>query len=217
MKQEIVDSLNTEGLQFFGQVNASISHELKNIFAIISETTGLLDDLTQLSRQGREFDLSILESCTGSIVEEIERGFHTIRQMNRFAHSVDESVKEVDVAACLELVIKLTQFLSYARQTHIVPFGKEASVITSPFLLQSLFYHVLCCLYKSTPDGDIIVRCESKDTGHLYLIFSANINHPDDSFPSPHIVKLLNMLSIDFKIKSEPFEFKIIIPESADL
>ena len=30
-----------ESLGFFGKVNASISHELKNVMAIISETAGL--------------------------------------------------------------------------------------------------------------------------------------------------------------------------------
>ncbi|MBU1610420.1 MAG: hypothetical protein KKC99_01110, partial [Proteobacteria bacterium] len=35
-------------LAFFGRMNAHISHELKNIFATISETSGLLVDLMSI-------------------------------------------------------------------------------------------------------------------------------------------------------------------------
>jgi hypothetical protein len=41
-----------DSLAFFGKVNASISHELKNVMAIISETTGLLGDLSEMARGG---------------------------------------------------------------------------------------------------------------------------------------------------------------------
>ena len=44
-----VEFQNNEDLTFFGKVNASISHELKNILAIISETAGLLGDLVHLA------------------------------------------------------------------------------------------------------------------------------------------------------------------------
>ena len=37
------------GLQFFGKMTASISHEIKNVLAIINENAGLLEDLALLS------------------------------------------------------------------------------------------------------------------------------------------------------------------------
>jgi hypothetical protein len=212
-----MDSLDAEGLKFFGQVTAAISHELKNIFAIISETTGFLNDLTQLARKGEKFDLSILENCNNSIAEEIERGFHTIRQMNKFAHSVDDPVKEIDVKTSLELVIKLTQFLSYAKKINILPPEETILVTTSPFLLQSLIYHVLCCLYKSTQEGEISVCFESKDSRHLHMIFSGPIQDFSDCFSSPDIKRVLDILSIDAKVEPEPFKLEIAIPQAADL
>ena len=39
-----------DSLAFFGKVSASISHELKNVMAIISETAGLLGDLSAMAR-----------------------------------------------------------------------------------------------------------------------------------------------------------------------
>jgi hypothetical protein len=39
--EKFIELLFEEGLSFFGQINASISHELKNILATVSETSGL--------------------------------------------------------------------------------------------------------------------------------------------------------------------------------
>ncbi|NNG12708.1 MAG: sensor histidine kinase, partial [Halobacteria archaeon] len=36
-------------LRYFGKVTASISHELKNVLAILNEHTGLLQDLTAMA------------------------------------------------------------------------------------------------------------------------------------------------------------------------
>jgi signal transduction histidine kinase len=83
------DRYTYDGLAFFGRVNASISHELKNVMAIISETAGLLGDLSDMAATGSPVPPDMLKSCTGSIMEEIQRGFTVIRQMNRFAHSID--------------------------------------------------------------------------------------------------------------------------------
>ena len=33
------------GIQFFGKMAASISHEIKNVLAIINENAGLLEDI----------------------------------------------------------------------------------------------------------------------------------------------------------------------------
>jgi hypothetical protein len=71
----VKDWFGYDSLAFFGRVNASISHELKNVMAIISETTGLLGDLSEMASTGNTHRPDMLTSCTDSIVEEIQRGF----------------------------------------------------------------------------------------------------------------------------------------------
>jgi light-regulated signal transduction histidine kinase (bacteriophytochrome) len=83
MSREI-DFKNNDDLAFFGKVNASISHELKNILAIISEAAGLLQDLTEMAAKGKKIELEMLQTCSQDIIEEIQRGFATIKQMNKF-------------------------------------------------------------------------------------------------------------------------------------
>lgn len=115
------DLFGYDSLAFFGKVNASISHELKNVMAIISETAGLLGDLSDMASNGTPIKPDMLKSCTGSIMEEIQRGFLTIRQMNRFAHSVDTPLESVNLMDVLDLAITLSGYLSFSGKAHLTP------------------------------------------------------------------------------------------------
>ena len=98
-----------EGLSFFGKSNRLISHELKNILAIISETLGLLDELVELSQSGLPLTPEKLRGMSDSILEEVERANGVIRSMNRFAHSVDEFAAEVDLGEIVSLTLQLVR------------------------------------------------------------------------------------------------------------
>lgn len=210
MKQTAIDLVNRQGLQFFGSVNASISHELKNIFAIISETAGFLNDLTQLSKQGKKFELSLLENCSNSIAEEIERGFDTIRQMNQFAHSVDDPVKETSIADTLVLAVKLTGFLSYAKKTHIDDTTKDITVLTSPFLLQNLIYRTLCALYKSVDPKDALkITFHEKNTDTVSVNFSWNTPLALKDFPDRETTDMADALKAEISITDNTLDMAV--------
>ena len=82
--------ISETGLQFFGKMSASISHEMKNVMAIINENAGLLEDLTVMAEKGMPIDPERLKTQASRIMKQIRRGDDIIKGMNRFAHSVDE-------------------------------------------------------------------------------------------------------------------------------
>jgi signal transduction histidine kinase len=195
-------------LKFFGRVNASISHELKNILAIISETTGFLDDLVKLAHQDGKFDLQILENSTKSIAEEIQRGFHTIRQMNNFAHSVDENEKELDAAESIQLAVNLTRFLSTAKPVVIQEAEQPVHVTVNPFLFVILLYSMLCQLFTNTQADQIQVRFNLDETDRVEIIFS----HDDAGSMEPvpeDINYILEKLDISMIVNHNPFEIRL--------
>jgi hypothetical protein len=103
-----------DGLAFIGAVNASISHELKNVFAIASETSGLMGDLVELAQEaaaarteGGGLDMDRFAVLCRRINEQMRRGNGILKTMNRFAHSVDEPLAEVDPADTAELMVRL--------------------------------------------------------------------------------------------------------------
>lgn len=168
------DRFGYDSLSFFGKVSASISHELKNVMAIISETAGLLGDLSDMAATGKPIAPDMLRSCTDSIVEEIQRGFSTIRQMNRFAHSVDTPVVSVNLMETLDLTINLSEYLSFSGKTDLSPCeGFTPIALTCPFLLQAIFYETLVYTFKHTgPGTEISISIQPTDGSAWRIIFS---------------------------------------------
>ena len=114
-----MEKICAEGLTFFGKTNRLISHELKNILAIISETLGLQDELMELSESGMGLTPERLRSMSASIIEEVERANTVIRCMNTFAHSVDEFIREVDLNEAVSLAIQLVKLNPFSKMVKI--------------------------------------------------------------------------------------------------
>jgi signal transduction histidine kinase len=167
------DLTNSEDLTFFAKVNASISHELKNVMAIISETSGLLQDLTQMARTGQKIDLEMVATCSRDIAEEIQRGFATIKQMNRFAHSADDPVKKVNLAEVVELMVSLAGYLSFACRVELEADNEAPSeVLTCPFRFENLVYQLLLSAFASAgPSGKIRLAVRRKPDGAVHIQF----------------------------------------------
>ena len=215
---DALNNMNIENLKFFGKVNASISHELKNILAIISETAGFLNDLTELAKQGKELKLSLLENCSNSIAEEIQRGFTTIKQMNRFSHSVDVPVMDVDLLEVLDLIIGLTGFLSFAGNVRIEGKGQKFETITTcPFLLQNLLYRILCFAYECAgPEGEIRLRLSPEKDKGILLTFLNSAQMPVEKFPDDKIKQTADLLGVEFKKNDSFYELNMLIPYTCD-
>jgi len=80
------------------------------------------------------------------------------QNMNRFAHSVDETVKTIDVIDTMELMIKLSaRFsdmvgVSFTMASHFDPVKIE----TTPFLLQNVIWFCLDSIMNLAKSGDTI-------------------------------------------------------------
>jgi len=164
-----------ESLAFFGRVNASISHELKNVMAIISETAGLLSDLSDMASSGKPLAPDMLKECTASIVDEIQRGYSVIRQMNRFSHSIDKPVESVNLMDVLDLAVNLSTYLRFAGKVDVQPFDGPAPMVdTCPFLLQAVVYQTLADAFKIAGTGSRVTISidESEGEKGWKIVFS---------------------------------------------
>jgi signal transduction histidine kinase len=211
-----IELKNNDDLAFFGKVNASISHELKNIMAIISEAAGLLQDLTKMAAKGQKIELEMLTSCSQDIIEEIQRGFATIKQMNKFAHSVDEPVKKVQLAETVDLMIALAKFLSIASKIQFDPVPEDTPVVlTRPFRLQNLIYQALVFAFTAAgPEGQIRVEIRSQQESGAHIIFSDFGSNEGRSFASDEIKKIANSIGVDILETDDLQSFVLIVPEN---
>jgi signal transduction histidine kinase len=211
-----IEIQSKQDLAFFGEINASISHELKNIFAIISETAGLLNDLTLLAEKGKKIDLDMFKTCSQDIEEEIQRGFATVKQMNTFSHSVDTSLKSVYLMDVLALMINIAGFLSYASKIRVNPSqDAEPMILTCPFQLQHLIYQALVFAFKTTgPGEEIQISIYPEKNGGVRITFSDLGELYDGKFPVDKIFAIA--ASIDAKVfVTDDFQaFDILVPEA---
>lgn len=213
------DQFGYDSLAYFGRVNASISHELKNVMAIISETAGLLGDLSDMASSGTPIAPDMLKECTKSIVEEIQRGFFVIRQMNRFSHSIDAAVASVNLLDVLDLSIQLSEYLSYAGKTTVqCPDDLTPVVTTSPFLLQAIVYQTLVYTYKNAGSAahvTIAVNGRNDDAG-WQIIFSGFSVSGFQSFPDDLIKRLAASIGVTIHCDATADWLELFVPQTID-
>jgi len=132
---------NHESLRFFGKVSASVSHEIKNVFAVINESAGLLGDLSLMAEKGMPMDPERMKKVATSIQGQVQRGDCIIKNMNKLAHSTDEAALEVDLTQVVELAVALSTRMADMKQMRLsVGECAPAKVVVSPFKLIQLLH-----------------------------------------------------------------------------
>jgi C4-dicarboxylate-specific signal transduction histidine kinase len=134
------EAVAREEMRFFGSVSASISHEINNRLAVINEKAGLLEDLATMLARGKEVDVARFEVQSKKIVEQVRLAKQTVRDLNRFAHSVDFQQTTTDVAELVEFVCALyARKAATAEATLTISEPSDSVTITmNPFFLQIL-------------------------------------------------------------------------------
>ena len=187
------DSLAKTGLNYFGKMSASISHEIKNRMAVINEQAGLLKDLVLLAEQGREIDLERLMRLAESLKNQVVLTDGIIKNMNRFSHTVDSFQRTVDLAEILSLTVALSKRTADNKGVGIQCRLPESSIsiVTAPFLLMNL---VWLCFEAMMPFADmehpVIIGGEKSDAGATLMLSTAQ--WPDESGPDlPEAINLI--------------------------
>ena len=157
---------NHKELAFFGKITAGITHEMKNVLAIIKESSGLIEDLILLRPEDDFPHKDRMQSALSTIHGQIQRGIEITSRLNRFAHDPDEKVKLIDLSDMIEHIIALSQ--RFARLQCVVlenmSSRSEIRIESSPVQLQmALFIGIECCLGFLPSGGRIHLFPERKD------------------------------------------------------
>ena len=147
--------------QFMGKVTAGFTHEVKNVLAIIRESAGLLEDLLALDPyQALPHREKFVQRLAG-IQTQVQRGVELTSRLNRFAHSADERVEQVDLNELVGcLVLLLERFARLQKVVLQASRVESAPVLTiSPLQLQRVLFLVVQCCWNRLPDGgELLLR-----------------------------------------------------------
>jgi len=161
MSKEESRLLGEKGLSFFGIITASLSHEISNVIATINELSGLLNDLLLGAEQGRPLNTEKLKNLSGRIAKQVKTGEDTIKKLNRFAHSIDDPLKDFDLKGLLEEITTLAERFAFLKRVPLqAEFANESMTVRSdPFKLQqSVFICIGLALENSKKDEAVVLR-----------------------------------------------------------
>ena len=146
--------LGEAGFQFFGKMSASISHEIKNALAIMNENAGLFEDYASIAEKGISIDLQRLKSLAGNIRNQVQRADEIVRNMNRFAHSVDRAENAIEVGELLALMTSLAHRFATMRGVtlELKQPQKPVTITTNQFFLEHLIW--LCLEFATDKAGE---------------------------------------------------------------
>jgi C4-dicarboxylate-specific signal transduction histidine kinase len=146
-------------MAFVGKITASMTHEIKNTYAIILESSGLLSDLLTFHQEGSFPPKEKFHKVLGTINDQVNRGVILATRLNQFAHSMDEPLASVKVADLLELVVSLMQRLARRRQVELKAISPDGdlSFMTDPFRLQLVLAAVIEQLADALESGGQVI------------------------------------------------------------
>ncbi len=203
------------GLQFFGAMTASVSHEIKNRIAIINEQAGLLTDLVQMAENGRALDPQRLERLAAAVKTQVSLTDGIIKNMNQFAHSIDHIRKNLDLKEILNLVVMLFKRNANGSGLRLELRSPQAPVIveTSPFLLMNLIWLCLLPLLgEKHPDQLLTFACEKcNNRSHVYLTLEGTMPS-EELILSKAVVNLAQSLEATLNLNAGRNILKIELP-----
>ncbi|MFO7965208.1 MAG: hypothetical protein R6U50_14890 [Desulfobacterales bacterium] len=205
---EDVDFLRKTGLQFFGTMTASVSHELKNVLAILNENAGLMQDLTLMARKGASIDLERINSLADRFCAQINRADDIIKNLNRFAHTVDHDKVETDICDMLRLTAVLAGRFASMRGVAVESdrLPPSVSAETNPFFLIQLIW--LCLDYAMDAAGEpkrVVLECRRTDSNVqiLFLDLHGNTETSEKPLFSDMGKQLLHLLQAEIKLQPD--------------
>ena len=186
---DVSRALAIEGVRFFGEMTASVSHDIKNVLAIINENAGLLKDMVDLSARGTPLAPERLADLAQSISRQVARGDRVVKKINGFAHSADRPVETVDVSETVAVVASLADRLiaMQGQPPRIEVPESPVTATTNRFFLENIIW---ACLGRSiracNPNQAITVRVEkSGETVRIrFLGLTAEKFDEGEAFPA---------------------------------
>jgi signal transduction histidine kinase len=211
------DPIGEAGLQFFGRMSASISHELKNALAIIKENAGLLGDYVNMMGKGTPVDPQRFQNISQRIDGQTRRADTIIKDLNQFAHSVDSSGKPVDLNHILDLLVALHRRPAAMLQVSLEPRPANSTVVitTAPFLLLNALGLILAFALKSVPAEATVIIAASSASSRAEINFSCSkalANFSADQFPGEQENALLTALGAKAIIDAEQGQIIVSLP-----
>jgi len=169
--------LQREGVLFFGDVIAGLSHELSNVFNIINEIAGLQEDIVGGAHPKGADAADRLSELAGRIKAQVERGETFNQFLHSLAHSVDDDDIAFDLGDTLDLAGSLAARPARLARVELVVHRPESPVtlVGDPFaLLLTIFGLIGVVLDAADSERRVEVSAAPHGNGARLFVTSAD-------------------------------------------
>ncbi|MCP4757084.1 MAG: hypothetical protein GY866_39985 [Proteobacteria bacterium] len=164
---------NRGEIVFFGRITAGITHELQNVLAIIQESAGLMEDLLAFSTEESDSLKKRLEKSLTVVNRQLLRGVDLITHLNRFAHSPDQPLVQIDLQETIEQMTVLSRRFAALKKVVLKNHPPDQPIQIASNLVQvqmALFLSMECCLSLMAAGGQLDVALEKQSSKILILM-----------------------------------------------
>ena len=207
-----------EGFQFFGRVTASVTHEIKNALAVIRENAGLMEDLITMGERKGNLDPARMLALAGKIGKQAMKADGIVQNMNRFAHSMDEPVADLDLGGTVELLAALSGRIA---AMHGVTFETRVPdapvrVRTNPVFAETLLWACLeHAMGAAGPEKRLGIVPEGTEPGGRVRITGVQ-GGKEPEFPSERHRNLARAIGAEVRFTPSGDEIVLELPGAAN-
>ncbi|MCF8087752.1 MAG: hypothetical protein K9K63_17960 [Desulfotignum sp.] len=140
-----------DDVKFFGALSATMTHDMKNVLAIINENAGLLGDLAVKSqKKATPVDPLKVSTISEKIRKNVTRADTMMKQFNRFSHSMDHAEEFLDMQEMVMLVASLSERIirRHGGTLTVIPPPVPCRIHARRFAVLHLIFRaldILCC------------------------------------------------------------------------
>lgn len=188
-------------IAFLGKITAGATHEMKNVLAIIKETSGLIEDLFALTPQTSVHQEKIQKALT-TIGTQVRRGVALSTRLNQFAHGTDTPVRPISPIEAVHLIVELAGRFARLKDVALTvrppsPGDPGDRLTTRPIRLQmALLAAIECWLERSSPGRQISVY-PIREERSVRLVVEYDGDPPPPSAPAGRQWEVLESIVAD--------------------
>ncbi len=132
-------------LAFMGKITSNVTHDLNNVFSIINEYTGIIEDKIYAAVNGADFDVEKVIYYKDKILNQIGRGKILNKQLNQFSHSVDSEEMQFELNAALSTLVMLIRRFALLKEMSLqfIPFSREVNMKAPLFEIEQTIFTVI--------------------------------------------------------------------------
>jgi C4-dicarboxylate-specific signal transduction histidine kinase len=148
---------------FMGKVTAGVTHEMKNVLAIIKESAGLMQDLLEVSPEDKLKNKFI--RVLSNIEQQVARGVDISTRLNAFAHSPDKKESEIILREAAKELVFFSQRRARLKgiALNLTQSDSSAVIVANSLLFHMILHEALDLIMDMVDDNSTISISVTED------------------------------------------------------